>query len=219
MINRALYARRRLANSVFIVLSISAAIFGLIWLAFILGSLLSNGVAALTPTLFTMSTPPPGEAGGLLNAIVGSLVMCSLAMVAALAVGILAGTWLAEYGEGSKLAATVRFLNDVLLSAPSILVGLFVYQVIVSPFGGFSGIAGCLAALMERGVDFVCCDNPHATELTLHIFAAVAQHEGGVHGRNGHQALDHRVADQMGEADLATVGPEQLIVDDGAVDL
>src|SRR5690606_33279489 len=89
--------------------------------------------------------PPPGEMGGLRNAWVGSLIMCLFAMIIAVVIGILAGTWLAEYGDGNKLAVVVRFLNDVLLSAPSILVGLFVYEILVRPFHGFSALAGAVA--------------------------------------------------------------------------
>ena len=142
MINRALYARRRVANSVFIVLSISAAIFGLIWLAFILGSLLSQGVAALSPSLFTESTPPPGSEGGLANAIIGSVAMSVLAVVVGTPIGLFAGTYLAEYGKHTRFAFVVRFVNDILLSAPSIVTGLFIYEIIVVPMGHFSGWAG-----------------------------------------------------------------------------
>jgi phosphate transport system permease protein len=147
MINRALYARRRVANSVFIVLSICAAIFGLIWLGFILGSLLSQGVAALSPSLFTESTPPPGSAGGLANAILGSVAMSVLAVVVGTPIGLFAGTYLAEYGKHTRFAFVVRFVNDILLSAPSIVTGLFIYEIIVVPMGHFSGWAGA-ASLM-----------------------------------------------------------------------
>jgi phosphate transport system permease protein len=147
MINRALYARRRVANSVFIVLSICAAIFGLIWLGFILGSLLSQGVAALSPSLFIESTPPPGSAGGLANAILGSVAMSVLAVVVGTPIGLFAGTYLAEYGKHTRFAFVVRFVNDILLSAPSIVTGLFIYEIIVVPMGHFSGWAGA-ASLM-----------------------------------------------------------------------
>jgi phosphate transport system permease protein len=147
MINRALYLRRRAANSLFIVLSIGAAIFGLIWLAFILGSLLSQGVAALSPTLFTQSTPPPGSAGGLANAILGSVLMSVLAVLVGTPIGLFAGTYLAEYGKHTRFAFVVRFVNDILLSAPSIVTGLFIYEIIVVPMGHFSGWAGA-ASLM-----------------------------------------------------------------------
>jgi phosphate transport system permease protein len=147
MINRALYLRRRAANSLFIVLSIGAAIFGLIWLAFILGSLLSQGVAALSPALFTESTPPPGSQGGLANAILGSVLMSVLAVVVGTPIGLFAGTYLAEYGKHTRFAFVVRFVNDILLSAPSIVTGLFIYEIIVVPMGHFSGWAGA-ASLM-----------------------------------------------------------------------
>jgi phosphate transport system permease protein len=147
IVNRALYSRRRVTNAVFILLSISAAIFGLIWLAFILGALLTEGFAALSPTLFIMSTPPPGETGGLLNAILGSVLMSVLAVVVGTPIGVFAGTYLAEYGRHTRFAFVVRFVNDILLSAPSIVIGLFVYELVVVPMGHFSGWAGA-AALM-----------------------------------------------------------------------
>jgi len=147
MINQTLYLRRRASNSVFIVLSIAAAIFGLIWLAFILGALLSEGFAALSPTLFTESTPPPGSEGGLANAILGSVAMSVLAVAVGTPIGLFAGTYLAEYGKYTRFAFVVRFVNDILLSAPSIVTGLFIYEIIVVPMGHFSGWAGA-ASLM-----------------------------------------------------------------------
>ena len=147
VINKALYFRRRLANSAFIVLSLSAAIFGLIWLTFILWELLANGISALGPHLFTESTPPPGTPGGLANAIFGSVVMSMAAVLVGTPIGIFAGTYLAEYARYGKLSFVVRFVNDILLSAPSIVIGLFIYQLIVVPMGHFSAIAGA-AALM-----------------------------------------------------------------------
>lgn len=143
--NSALYLRRRLANSIFIVLSLGAAVFGLIWLAFILGALLTNGIAALGPHLFTEATPPPGSEGGLSNAIFGSVVMSLGAVIIGTPVGIFAGTYLAEYARYGKLSFVVRFVNDILLSAPSIVLGLFIYELVVVPMGNFSGIAGTLA--------------------------------------------------------------------------
>jgi phosphate transport system permease protein len=143
--NSLLHLRRKLSSYVFVGLAVVATAIAIIALLLIMRSLLVNGLGGINAHLFTMSQPAPGMEGGLLNAIVGSLVMCALAMVLSLVVGILAGTWLAEYGEGSRLAATVRFLNDVLLSAPSILVGLFVYQLMVRPFHGFSALAGSAA--------------------------------------------------------------------------
>ena len=142
VVNRALYFRRRLANTTFIVLSFSAAAFGLIWLCFILWALLSNGVAALGPHLFTEATPPPGSAGGLSNAIFGSVVMSLGAVLIGTPIGIFAGTYLAEYARYGKLSFVVRFVNDILLSAPSIVLGLFVYKMIVVPMGHFSAVAG-----------------------------------------------------------------------------
>jgi phosphate transport system permease protein len=142
VISQALYFRRRLANTMFITLSMGAALFGLIWLGFILWALLSNGVAALSPTLFTEPTPPPGSAGGLSNAIVGSVMMSLGAVLLGTPIGLFAGTYLAEYARFGKLAFVVRFVNDILLSAPSIITGLFIYEVIVVHMGHFSGIAG-----------------------------------------------------------------------------
>jgi phosphate transport system permease protein len=137
--------RRKIINYIFIFLATAATLFAIAALLLILASLVTKGIGGLNAAVFTMDQPPPGAEGGLLNAIMGSLIMCLMAMVLALAVGILAGTWLAEYGDGSKLAAVVRFLNDVLLSAPSILVGLFVYEMMVRPFHGFSALAGATA--------------------------------------------------------------------------
>ena len=147
--NRALYFRRRLANSAFIVLSLGAALFGLVWLTFILYALLKNGIAALSPTLFTQATPPPGSAGGLSNAIFGSLAMSIGAVLVGTPIGLYAGTYLAEYSRSSRTAGrfafVVRFINDILLSAPSIVTGLFIYEVVVVRMGHFSGIAGALS--------------------------------------------------------------------------
>jgi len=146
---RALYFRRRLANTAFIALSLGAALFGLVWLAFILYALLKNGFAALSPTLFTQATPPPGSAGGLANAIFGSLAMSIGAVVLGTPIGLYAGTYLAEYsrsgGAASRFAFAVRFINDILLSAPSIVTGLFIYEVVVVRMGHFSAIAGALS--------------------------------------------------------------------------
>jgi len=145
VVNRALYFRRRLANATFIVLSLSAAVMGLVSLGFILWELLANGVAALGPHLFTEATPPPGTPGGLANAIFGSAVMSLAAVVVGTPIGIFAGTYLAEYARYGRLAFVVRFVNDILLSAPSIVIGLFIYQLIVVPMGNFSAIAGAAA--------------------------------------------------------------------------
>jgi len=145
VLNRALYLRRRLANITFIVLSVGAALFGLIWLTFILGGLLVDGVSALSPTLFTEITPPPGSKGGLANAIGGSILMSVIAVAVGTPVGLFAGTYLAEYARHGKLAFVVRFVNDILLSAPSIVIGLFIYELLVVRMGHFSGWAGAAA--------------------------------------------------------------------------
>ncbi len=145
VINPVLYARRRAANAIFIALSISAAIFGLIWLGFILGALLKDGVAALSPTLFTEATPPPGSEGGLSNAILGSVMMSLVAVIVGTPIGVFAATYLAEYGKHTRFAFVVRFVNDILLSAPSIVTGLFIYEMLVKPMGHFSAWAGAAA--------------------------------------------------------------------------
>ena len=145
VISRGLYFRRRLANTIFIVLSVSAAVFGLVWLTFILGELLKEGISALSPTLFTEMTPPPGSKGGLANAIGGSILMSVMAVALGTPIGLFAGTYLAEYARFGKLAFVVRFVNDILLSAPSIIIGLFVYEILVVPMGHFSGWAGVAA--------------------------------------------------------------------------
>jgi len=137
-----LYLRRRVANGAFIVLSLGAALFGLVWLALILGALIAEGFSALTPHIFTLPTPPPMMKGGLSNAIVGSVIMSGLAMVVGTPIGLFAGTYLAEYGRHHRFSSYVRFVNDILLSAPSIVIGLFVYEVVVVPMGHFSAIAG-----------------------------------------------------------------------------
>lgn len=138
-------ARRRWANGVFVGLCWLATAIALAFLVAILWTLVSRGISGIGMTLFTLDQPAPGAAGGLRNAIVGSLLMCGMGMAVALVVGILAGTWLAEYAQGTKAGEVVRFLNDVLLSAPSILIGLFVYELLVAPLGGFSGYAGAVA--------------------------------------------------------------------------
>lgn len=136
---------RNLGNSLFLVFCWAATGLALLALAAILWSLLKQGIGGLDANVFTKSTPAPGSVGGLLNAILGSVMMCALAMLGAVVVGVLAGTWLSEYAKASRYGAVVRFLNDVLLSAPSILVGLFVYEIIVAPTRGFSGYAGAVA--------------------------------------------------------------------------
>jgi phosphate transport system permease protein len=146
--NRGLYLRRRVANVAFIALSLGAALFGLVWLAFILGALLKEGVSALSLSLFTQPTPPPGKAGGLSNAIFGSVVMSLGAVLLGTPIGLFAGTHLAEYARHTKLSFVVRFVNDILLSAPSIVIGLFIYEIVVVPMGHFSGIAGALSLMV-----------------------------------------------------------------------
>ena len=143
--NLAKVARRRVMDIAFKIFCVLVTVVALAALAAILWSLLSQGLGGLNLEVFTRSTPAPGSSGGLANAIVGSLMMCILAMVLALVIGVLAGTWLAEYAGRSAYGSIIRFLNDVLLSAPSILVGLFVYELLVAPFHGFSGLAGAVA--------------------------------------------------------------------------
>ncbi|MGB5949664.1 MAG: phosphate ABC transporter permease PstA [Parvibaculum sp.] len=136
---------RRLVNIAMTAISLAATAIILFVLGAILWTLVSNGLKAMKPSLFTESTPPPGSAGGLLNAIYGSAVMTALAILAATPVGVLAGTYLSEYGRGSRIASFVRFINDVLLSAPSIIIGLFVYGIVVLRMGHFSAFAGIVA--------------------------------------------------------------------------
>ena len=139
------YLRRRLRSSMFLGLSVLATAFGLGWLAVILGTLLYEGFSGLDLALFTESTPPPGAMGGLFNAIVGSVMMTSFAVVLGTPLGILTGTYLAEYGRHTRLAFAVRFVNDILLSAPSIVLGLFIYDAMVITMGHFSAWAGGMA--------------------------------------------------------------------------
>jgi phosphate transport system permease protein len=143
--NSRLYAGRRRRNIVMMALSLGATLFGLGWLVLVLGTLLWEGFSGLSLAVFTEMTPPPGSAGGLLNPIVGSLILTVLAVLIGTPVGILAGTYMAEYGRYDKLSSVVRFINDILLSAPSIVVGLFIYEVMVAPMGHFSGYAGAVA--------------------------------------------------------------------------
>ncbi len=141
----ALYVRRRAVNTVALTLSIGTMALGLSVLIWILWSLFARGFQGLNLAVFTQSTPPPGDKGGLLNAIVGSLMMAGTAILVGAPVGVLAGTYLSEFGKGSWLAPTIRFINDILLSAPSIIIGLFVYEVTVVRMGHFSGWAGAFA--------------------------------------------------------------------------
>jgi len=140
------HTRRKTQNGIFVTLTSGATAVAVIALVLILASLVINGFGGLNAAVFTMDQPPPDVEGGLRNAILGSLEMCGIGMIIAIVVGILAGTWLAEYGDGNKLADVVRFLNDVLLSAPSILIGLFTYEVLVTHVvGHFSGLAGAVS--------------------------------------------------------------------------
>jgi phosphate transport system permease protein len=141
----ALYASRRRRNKIAMGLSFGATLLGLGWLVVILGVLLWEGLSGLSLAVFTEMTPPPGSDGGLLNAIVGSLIMTTLAVIFGTPIGILAGTYMAEYGRYDWLSTVVRFINDILLSAPSIVVGLFIYEVMVATMGHFSGLAGAVA--------------------------------------------------------------------------
>jgi phosphate transport system permease protein len=141
--NRRLF--RKIKNGAFLLLSLIATMIGLACLAAILWTLVSHGIAGISGRLFTEMTPPPGSRGGLLNAIYGSGVMTLLGILIGSPIGVLAGTYLAEYGRNSRLSTAIRFINDVLLSAPSIIVGLFVYEIVVVRMGHFSAIAGALA--------------------------------------------------------------------------
>ncbi|HJR75057.1 MAG TPA: phosphate ABC transporter permease PstA [Luteimonas sp.] len=141
-----LYRRRKAFNAFALLLSCAAALFGLVFLAWILWTLVSKGIQGINWPLFSQMTPPPMEEGGLLNAFFGSAVMCGLAIVIGTPLGIAAGTWLAEYGNARKTGTVVRFVNDILLSAPSIVLGLFVYTLVVMQTGGnFSALAGSIA--------------------------------------------------------------------------
>ena len=139
------YRRRRRRNAAATVLALAATAVGLGWLVLILGALLWQGFSGLSLAVFTEMTPPPGSAGGLLNPIIGSLMLTALAVLIGTPIGILAGTYMAEYGRHDALTTVVRFINDILLSAPSIVVGLFIYEVMVAPLGHFSGLAGGVA--------------------------------------------------------------------------
>jgi phosphate transport system permease protein len=139
------YRLRQAKNLAAQVLAVLAAIFGLFWLVWILWTTLHNGLASINVALFTKMTPPPGETGGMLNAFFGSAVMSVLGIVLGAPIGILAGTFLAEYAHKTWLGETVRFVNDILLSAPSIVLGLFVYTLVVAPTGHFSALAGAIA--------------------------------------------------------------------------
>lgn len=142
------YFKRRCTNFVGLALTTLATAFTLFWLVWLLFTLVGQGWQALDWQVFTQDTPPPGSVGGLRNAIVGSLMMCLAGVLISAPIGVLAATWLAEYGRGTRLAASIRFVNDVLLSAPSIIIGIFIYTLVVMRTGGFSGWAGALALAM-----------------------------------------------------------------------
>ena len=145
MAQNARYVFRRGVNVFNLSMSLLATVFGLFWLGWLLWTLISHGVAALNFELFTQDTPPPGAVGGMANAMIGSLLLTAVGVVVGTPVGILAGTWLSEYGRANRLASLIRFVNDILLSAPSIVIGVFVYGVVVAPLGHFSGWAGGLS--------------------------------------------------------------------------
>ncbi len=140
-----LHRWRAIKNQIALVLSGAAALFGLFWLTWILWTTLSRGIGAINWAFFTQMTPPPNEEGGLLNAFAGSAVMCLMAIAIGAPIGVAAGTYLAEYANFRKIGHTIRFVNDILLSAPSIVLGLFVYTLVVATTGQFSAIAGSIA--------------------------------------------------------------------------
>lgn len=141
-----LFAGRKRTNAIAMMLCYAATGFGLMWLALILVSLLINGLPGLSPAIFFESTPPPNaQGGGLANAIVGSLMLTIIGVGIGAPIGVLAGTYMAEYGRYSRMTSLIRFINDILLSAPSIIIGLFIYTIVVVPMGRFSGVAGALA--------------------------------------------------------------------------
>lgn len=140
-----LYRYRQIKSAVALSLATAATVIGLIFLVWILWTTLINGIAALSPRLLTEMTPPPGEDGGLANAFMGSLMIVLMAVILGTPIGILAGTYLSEYSRGKKIGNVIRFVNDILLSAPSIIIGLFVYELVVRQTGRFSGYAGGIA--------------------------------------------------------------------------
>lgn len=144
-INMGIYQRRRLTNHAVLGISLLTTVFGLFWLVWLLWTLFSQGFQYLSLSLFLQATPPPGSSGGLANAIFGSLLLTVFGVLIGAPVGILAGTYLAEFASASKTAALIRFVNDILLSAPSIILGVFVYETIVISMGHFSGFAGAVA--------------------------------------------------------------------------
>jgi phosphate transport system permease protein len=179
-------------------------------LALILWSLLVKGVGGIDQNTFTMDTPAAGSVGGLRNAIVGSVIMCGCAMVIAIFVGVLAGTWLAEYGRNSLYANIIRFLNDILLSAPSVLVGLFVYEFMVAPFHGFSAIAGSFALaliavpIITRTTEDVLKLQPVA----LRIGRQRHPHRGPA-GLRAHQRRNRAAALHLAQRTVSQLQPDQ----------
>jgi phosphate transport system permease protein len=139
------YLFRRALNVFNLAMSMVATVFGLFWLGWLLWTLVSHGLHSIDLKLFTSDTPPPGAEGGMANAMIGSLLLTGVGVMVGTPVGLMAGTWLAEYGRDNRLASLIRFVNDILLSAPSIVIGVFVYGVAVAPFGHFSGWSGGLA--------------------------------------------------------------------------
>ena len=140
-----LYARRRIANITLLSLAVVATIIGLFWLTWLLWTLMSQGVSWVSLDVFTKITPPPGSTGGLSNALVGSLILTGGGILIGTPIGVLAGTYLSEFGRGRRITSVVRFVNDILLSAPSIVIGMFVYETLVVTTGHFSGWAGIMA--------------------------------------------------------------------------
>src|SRR6201988_1889294 len=143
--NSSLYAARRRRNGIMLSLSLAATLLGLGWLVVILFVLFWEGFSGLLLAVFTEMTPPPGADGGLLNPIFGSLILTVLAVLIGTPIGMLAGTYMAEYGRHDRLTSVVRFINDILLSAPSIVIGLFIYEILVRPMGHFSALAGAVS--------------------------------------------------------------------------
>ena len=159
--SRGLYRRRSIINGIAVTMACAAALFGLAFLGWILWTLISRGLPGLNTALFTQDQPAPMDMGGLRNAFVGSIQMCGIGLLVGTPLGIAAGTWLAEYGNSRKLGTVIRFVNDILLSAPSIVLGLFVYAIFVMQFSGgrFSALAGAvaLAFIVLPVVSLKCC--------------------------------------------------------------
>ena len=143
-----LYLKRRIANVTLLTLAVLATVFGLFWLIWLLWTLVSHGLGWISLDVFTKITPPPGSAGGLSNALIGSLILTTGGVIIGAPIGVLAGTYLSEFGRGKVIANVVRFVNDILLSAPSIIIGMFIYEALVVTTGHFSGWAGIMALAM-----------------------------------------------------------------------